>query len=252
MTPSVRTLDQIMAELGSIYDPQVKSIQQRQNLIPEQMKSEEAGLQAKQVSAFDDILSGARRRGLGFSGIPVGEQAKYTATDYLPAIARLRQQGKEQAMSLQDAIYGIKERQQNQALAQRQYEQQRYDAYQTEMRQLEAQREAQRASEAAARAAAARPTFGGGRQVSAAQAPGGGVKIPAGMQQLFNRVFVKGDGTFWDDRSLVSDYNATLKSANYGNVNDKNKIQLYHAARPDLFGASVPTAVFSNGSRMTY
>jgi hypothetical protein len=247
MQPTVRTLDQIMAELGSIYEPQVQSIQQRMNLIPEQTKAEEAGLQAKQSNAFDDILSGSRRRGLGFSGIPLSEQAKYTASDYLPAVARLRQQSKDQAMSLQDAIYGIKERQQNQALSQRQYEQQRYDSYQSEMRQIEAQKAAQRA----AAAASAMPTLGYGGGASGG-ANAGGVKIPAGMQQLFNRVFVKGDGTFWDDNSLVNDYNATLKSANYGNVNDKNKIQLYHAARPDLFGGSVPTAVFSNGGRMTY
>jgi hypothetical protein len=150
-----RTLDQIMAELGSVYDPQVNSIRQRQTLIPEQLKADEAGLEAKQVNAFDSILSGARGRGLGFSGIPLGEQAKYTASEFLPAIARARSQAKEQAMSLEDAILGIRERQQSSAMNQRQYEQTRWDNYQAELRAAAEQRAA--ASRAAA--AAASPTW---------------------------------------------------------------------------------------------
>lgn len=42
---------------------------------------------------------------------------------------------------------------------------------------------------------------------------------------------------------LKSDYAATLKSANYGNVKDKFKIQLYQELRPDLFR---PTSTLSN------
>lgn len=110
-----RTLDQILAELAPVYNPQIESVRKRQALIPGQIKSEEAGLQAKQTQAFDDILGGARRRGLGFSGIPLGEQARYTSTEYLPALARLRQSGQEQAMSLEDAILGIQERRGTQA-----------------------------------------------------------------------------------------------------------------------------------------
>lgn len=107
---SARSLEQIIAELNPTFSAQTQSLQDRANLIPGQIASEEAGLAAKQESAFGDILGGARRRGLGFSGIPLGEQAKYTATDYLPALARLRQSGREQAMSLQDAILGVNER----------------------------------------------------------------------------------------------------------------------------------------------
>ena len=106
-----RTLNQILKELSPTFKPQVESLQQRANLIPGQIKSEEQGLQAKQEQAFGDILGGARRRGLGFSGIPLGEQAKYTSTEFLPALARLRQSGRQEAMSLQDAILGVKERQ---------------------------------------------------------------------------------------------------------------------------------------------
>lgn len=107
---AVRTLDQILSELGSTYNPQIDSIRARQNLIPGQVAEEEKGLQAKQEQAFGDILGGARRRGLGFSGIPLGEQARYTSTEFLPALARLKSQGREQAMNLEDAILGIQER----------------------------------------------------------------------------------------------------------------------------------------------
>lgn len=105
-----RSLQQILSELDSTYNPQVEQIRQRQAQIPGQIQAEEQGLQAKQTQAFDDILGGARRRGLGFAGIPLADQAKYTATDYLPAVARLKQTGREQAMSLEDAILGIQER----------------------------------------------------------------------------------------------------------------------------------------------
>lgn len=105
-----RTLDSILGELNSTYDPQIKSIQARQAAIPGQVQAEEQGLQAKQENAFGDIVNGARRRGLGFSGIPLSEQARYTSTEFLPALARLRQSGREQAMSLEDALNGVYER----------------------------------------------------------------------------------------------------------------------------------------------
>lgn len=153
MQPSVRSLDQIISEINSVYEPQIQSVRKRQSALPDQIRAEEQGLQARQNEAFDSILSGARRRGLGFSGIPLGEQARYTATEYLPALARLRQSGREQAMSLEDAILGIQERRQNQALGIRQYEQQRFDQWQAEQERLaEARRQAA--------AATPRPSFG--------------------------------------------------------------------------------------------
>lgn len=110
-----RTLDQVISSLNTTYNPQIQSIQKRQSAIPGQIAQEEQGLQAKQTQAFGDILGGARRRGLGFSGIPLGEQATYTSTEFLPALARLRQTGREQAMSLEDAILGLRSQQRQQA-----------------------------------------------------------------------------------------------------------------------------------------
>jgi hypothetical protein len=107
---AARTLQQIISELNPTFKPQIQSLEQRAQLIPGQIQAEESALGAKKDQAYEDIVSGARRRGLGFAGIPLGEQAKYAATDYAPALARLRQSGQERAYSLQDAILGINER----------------------------------------------------------------------------------------------------------------------------------------------
>ena len=75
--------------------------------IPGEIKGEELGLRAQLGEANDEILAGARRRGLGFSGIPVGEQAKYAATEFAPALARLRTEGQNRATTLESALAGL-------------------------------------------------------------------------------------------------------------------------------------------------
>lgn len=108
---AVGTLNQVIKSLNGTYNPQVNLIRQRQSAIPQTIAAEETALGAKKDQAFGDILGGARQRGLGFAGIPLQEQAKYASTDYLPALARLKQSGIEQATSLEEAILGIRERQ---------------------------------------------------------------------------------------------------------------------------------------------
>lgn len=194
------TLQQILRELAPAYNPQVKQIQARQALIPGQIQAEEQGLQAKQTQAFDDILGGARRRGTGiaFGGIPLAEQAKYTSTEYLPALARLRQSGREQAMSLQDALLGIGER--KNTLAQQLLQQTRdrrlqQQQFQEGKRQFNLSLEEQRrARQAAARSAAASssyavPSLGSlGGQASAPKAPKASfVEDAPGSFQFTNR-----------------------------------------------------------------
>jgi hypothetical protein len=139
-----RTLDQIIAELNPTYQAQRESIQQQQSLIPGQIASQEQALSAQKDKGYADILSGARRRGTGvaFGGIPLAEQAQYNATQYMPALANLRTAGTQQAMSLQDALNQINERQQTTAQSIYQTEQDR--AFQE--RQAVLNRQAQAAS----------------------------------------------------------------------------------------------------------
>lgn len=85
-----RSFQQVLAEVSAKSDPQRKVVLDQVAALPGQQLADEAGLDAKKDRAFEDILGGARRRGLGFAGIPLGDQAKYAATDYAPAVANLK------------------------------------------------------------------------------------------------------------------------------------------------------------------
>jgi hypothetical protein len=102
-----RSIDTILSEVRAFSDPQRQAVMRQVAELPNEIAAEEKGLAAQQTQAFDEILGGARRRGLGFSGIPVGEQAKYTATEYMPALARLRTAGQQRKSSLDSALADI-------------------------------------------------------------------------------------------------------------------------------------------------
>jgi hypothetical protein len=145
-----RTLDTILSELNQRSDPQKNTILNQISAIPKQIQAEEAGLQAQLNRANEGILASARRRGLGFSGIPVGEQAQYAATEFAPAMARMRGQFEQRRGTLEDALNQIG--QNNYMNAQSIYGQER-DFYENQRRweaQMEMQREADRRAQAAA------------------------------------------------------------------------------------------------------
>lgn len=85
-----RSLDQILAEVTARSDPQRQIVLNQISQLPTQQAADESSLTAKKDQAFEGITAGARRKGLGFSGIPLGEQARYAATDYVPALANLK------------------------------------------------------------------------------------------------------------------------------------------------------------------
>lgn len=235
-----RTLSQIIAELKPTYAPQEKALRERQALIPQQIAEEEKGLQAKQTQAFGDIVSGARRRGLGFSGIPLSEQAQYTSTEFLPALARLRGQGREQALSLEEAILGIGERRNTLAQQLRQGELDRAEQQRQFNKNLQLQREQMRQQERLARSSGG---GGGGGDIMATLGSifggGGGStkKTPEWQQTAFNDVKTRIDRA-QNINELKSDFNATYSSAIRGNRKDQAKIMLYQKYRPDLFSAN--------------
>lgn len=234
---AVRTLDQIISELGSVYQPQIDSVQKQRALIPEQVQNDENQLQARQTQSFEDILGGARRRGLGFSGIPISEQAKYTATEFLPALAKARTQGRQQQLSLEDSLNQIYERRNQSANQLRQmdvdndyrerdfaFQQQKY---QDQLRAVEEERRQSAAK-------AARESY---INSLSSQAQGGQNKPPSIQDQAFVSVqnfMAKGKN------AASSDYIATLASANRGNQMDKLKIQFYE--RAGLKPLNVPNA----------
>lgn len=224
-----RTLDQIIAELNPTYDPQIQSLRQRQSLIPNQLASDEQALGAKQQQAFGDILNGARRRGTGiaFGGIPLSEQARYTSTEYLPALARLRQSGQEQALSLEDAINGIYERRNNLAQQLRQNEVSQSEQQRQFNENLALQREQLAAQQRAAAANSFSPTLtrpGEGQQ---------GSSIDQRTQSLYNSVRSMLDSG--DKARILREFNAIATSAGYGNQDDKVKLQLLYKLNPNIF-----------------
>lgn len=142
-----RTATQIQKELAAGDLKQRQVINEQLARLPQAFAGQREGLKAQQTKAFGDILGGAKQRGLKFSGIPLDEQAQYTSTVFLPALAGLREQENTQRASLQGAIGDI--------LAQR-------AAMAQQIRQQELDREEARRQAAASRAAAraAQPNFG--------------------------------------------------------------------------------------------
>lgn len=110
-----QTLDQIIKELDPGYSGSRKVINQQLTALPGQTQSQISGLQAQADQSHTDILDAARRRGLGFSGIPVGEQVKYDSTVFKPAVANLYSNENQQRLSLTDALNSLYRDQRNQA-----------------------------------------------------------------------------------------------------------------------------------------
>lgn len=253
---ATKTLDQIVTELAGIYDPQVASLRTRQAAIPGEIATEEQALDAKLKDAYGQIQLGAQRKGVGFGGIPLGEQARYASTEYAPALARLRQSGQQRSQSLEDAILGINERRaaiandiygreqgfdlQNRQLDEnrRQFdkqfgEQQFWAARNNELalRQFDEQQRQFNEQAAAARASS------GGISIPSFPAPPAPSKPVAKVDPLRQVAYddVRTRVSQQSDKELISDFNATQKSANNGNAKDKLKIEVYQQLRPDLF-----------------
>lgn len=219
-----RTLDQVLASLGSVYDPQVNSIRQQQSALPTQLQNDESALQGKQNQAFDQILGGARARGVGFSGIPLGEQAKYTANTYMPALANMRTSYQNNARSLEDAIAQINERRATQGQSIYQYEQ---DFAESKRRYDE-----QAAQQAAAARAAAiagggfSPTTGGGGNGGkpAAPAPDKYGALGDLKKQATNALLARFKKN--DVAGLAGDIKGMTESAKRGNIYDQFKLEM--------------------------
>lgn len=102
-----RTFDQILSSVQAQSDPQRQTVLNQIADLPNQQAAAESGLNAQKDQAYQDIVSGAQQRGIGFSGIPLQEQAKYNATNYAPALANLKSTYANQKGTLESALAGI-------------------------------------------------------------------------------------------------------------------------------------------------
>lgn len=233
-----RTLQQVLAEVNKQSEPNKARILGQIADLPNQQKAEVAGLDAQLTRANDEILAGARRRGLGFSGIPLGEQAEYAATEYAPAVARLKTSYNDRKGTLEGALSDIGSRNYSTAydmfnserafeLQQQQFaEQQRqYNdslAFQREQAAAEARRASQEGSGIS-------PTLGQAGGSASASAKGTDQVQQIAYDDVRTRISQQ------NDAQLRSDYLATATSAKYGNQRDRYKLQIYRQLRPDLF-----------------
>ena len=154
-----KSLDAILAELEPGYAGSRQTINTQLSALPAQFEADLSGLNAQLSEANDNILTGARSRGLGFSGIPVGEQAKYAATQFAPAVAKLKSDQLTRRTTLDEALNSLNRDQRNTAQTIYQKELDRDEAARQFNEQLAAQKEAE--ARAAARAAGTGYSFGG-------------------------------------------------------------------------------------------
>lgn len=247
-----RELSDIIKELDTVYNPLKQAARDEYNkevpLVEADLQAQEQGLQRAKENAFGDIDTRANRRGMFFSGIPLKEQAQYVGSDFLPAVASLKNRYFSKKNSLYDAmmraITGYDAEASNKAMGIRQNEL----ALDEERRQFEARMAFER--EQAARAAAGgggaggispslgfTGTGGGSPTVSSQQATMGKINVmgasPLILQQAYNDVQTRVNSN--DANAIRSDYQATATSAMNGNLRDLAKLQIYRALRPDLF-----------------
>lgn len=175
-----RALTDILTELNNVYQPQKDNYNQQIAGLDPAQQSEEASLAAAKDDAFKQTYTDANRRGLAFSGIPIGEQANYLKTSYLPSIGNLKANYRQQRFNLQDALAKVGADQYN-------------TAYGIRQKELDTEAAAQAAAQAARASAGSgfSPTFSGGSVLGAdtglgasqagraSQRPGGGFNFTA-------------------------------------------------------------------------
>ena len=182
-----------MKEIGSTYAADRNLLNSQLKALPSQADAQIKGLDAKLAVANDNILQGARGRGLGFSGIPIAEQAQYAATEYAPAVAGVRKSQNDQRSSILSSLNGLARDQRSQAesifQADRQFSEQKRQ-FDLQMAEQRAQRAAQ---ERAARAAAYQASAG---DYLGALLGGGGGGGGAASQAAGPRMVRRKDGGF--------------------------------------------------------
>jgi hypothetical protein len=237
-------LSSIISELDAAYNPSRQVINDRINGLQGAQDSDIAGLEGQKVQAFDDITNGARSKGMGFSGIPIQEQAKYTASSFLPAVAKVKQSYNEGRNSLVDALNNMNIDQRKTAMSIRETQQNR--DYQAEQDRL--------TREAATRAAAA-------SSASLGSILGGGVTPQGGQPAQVDpyakvdknnaNVTVKRMLSTNDPAKIAKEINAISASASYGNMMDRYKLELLQSLQQNSqYGSLLSKVAKANSSKI--
>jgi len=106
-----------ISQLNPVYEPQKALIQQQMAALPASYEAQKSALEQAKVNAFRDIQNVAQQRGVSFSGFTPSEQASYTGTKYLPALAGLAQQQSSRENQLQQVLNTLNANQYNQGMS---------------------------------------------------------------------------------------------------------------------------------------
>lgn len=227
-------LADIMKESDSYYQPKKDLYNQQLSQTDPQQQAEVQGLQQQQQDSFSQIRDQAQRRGLFFSGIPLAEQAKYTATQFLPAVANLQGKYRQQRFGLENALTDLGSQQYSDAMGIQQHQ-----------KDQEFQAEQGRLAREASAAGSGFPYGGNGDNAGTTTATNSqvaGAHTPE-QEALWTRMTMKPTGGQYSDAQLASDFQQTYISAQYGNAQDQQKLQMYYSMRPDLFNPEVAKGI---------
>lgn len=227
-------LADIMKESDSYYQPKKDLYNQQLSQTDPQQQAEVQGLQQQQQDSFSQIRDQAQRRGLFFSGIPLAEQAKYTSTQFLPAVANLQGKYRQQRFGLENALADLGSQQYSDAMGIQQH--QKDQEFQVQQAELSRQ---------ASAAGSGQFNFGGNGDYKVTPTATTGVQGAHTPEQeaLWSRMTMKPTGGQYSDAQLASDFQQTYISAQYGNTQDQQKLNMYYSMRPDLFNPEVAKGI---------
>lgn len=88
--PAVQSLSDLVAEQNTALAPQQSQIDNEIVANDQSGQAQTAGLDAAQTAAFGKITQASNDRGAYFSGFTPSQEAGYTGSTYLPALAKLQ------------------------------------------------------------------------------------------------------------------------------------------------------------------
>lgn len=95
------------SEFGSVYDPQVASVNTQLAAIPGQEATAQASLDQAKANAFTNNSLTSNARGIMYSGYTPSQNTAYTTNTYNPAVTKLQTDTATNKQTLQDKITSI-------------------------------------------------------------------------------------------------------------------------------------------------
>lgn len=145
-TPTVESLDEIVARLNTVYQPQTDVLNQERAALTGTYDAQRAALDAQKVQGFNQINDQAVGKGMAFSGIPAHEQSNYLSDVYLPGQQAANAAQNSDDLTIQKSLAALSGDMQSQALATRATQQ---DALTAHLQTLQSQEFTAKQAEAA-------------------------------------------------------------------------------------------------------